>query len=460
MSWCFSATIGPMSLAVRLSQRDEESAPTPPSRGRPKSTTAFTRSLRFADILPPGTTIAQVDPEAVVEELARLSRELFAESRVKTSQVEWGTLAFAGRPQAIPLDIIQCGWGHPRWGSSETGVAFPLGKRLEQALPFVLLFQSTAEAASWNVERFAPVSHIGADGKLAEHPDLECDAVLTVEASEAIVGWWSEPDAALTSPPRSGSNLKPAVPSASRTGRDLLIGSLRPGTLPLAWPGWGSTVDGLASPYGILQRLHRLLDNEAANELYLAERFRKPRATDGDRTSGAKATASRRKTAAGNSPTEESGRVGPHEGLRTRVRSIHDLIAAAEGGNRLARSLLLDAATVLGWAIAQSLVLLPAGRVVLSGDLFHGDDGNVLSPLLQTLRDELRDANVVVPQVVLEPPLPGGLAEAAIRRIAAVHQERGANPGRPRTELFDVSPDAKTGYLRLSDPSDFADDSD
>ncbi len=253
--------------------------------------------------------------------------------------------------------------------------------------------------------------------------------MLTVEASEAIVGWWSEPDHTSASPRHSPSNQRPRLPSASRRGRDLLIGSLRPGTLPLAWPGWGLTVDGLASPYGILQRLHRLLDNEAANERYLAERFRKPRGNEGNGASATKAT---------HVPTQHRAgrcRCGTTRACRTARRtagtgrSIHDLMAAAEDGNRLARSLLLDAATVLGWAISQSLMLLPAGRVVLSGDLFHGDDANVLSPLLQTLRDELRTAHVAMPQVVLEPPLPGGLAEGAIRRVSAVHRERGANPG-------------------------------
>ncbi len=89
---------------------------------------------------------------------------------MKASQVEWGTLAFAGRTHANPVDILQCGWGHPRWGMSETGVAFPLGKLLEKTLPFALLIQSTAQAASWNVERFAPLVHSGAGGKPTERP--------------------------------------------------------------------------------------------------------------------------------------------------------------------------------------------------------------------------------------------------------------------------------------------------
>lgn len=436
MNWLFSASIGPDSLGVRLRPEDAPSDGKPtPSAGSTSHATAFTRTLRFADILAPGIDISAAEPESVLEELARLTEELFAEARVKRNRVEWGVLAFAGNCEVIPGRRMHCGWGHPGWSLLDCGKFFGGRSGLLETSSCLYLI-STPETLAWNDQRFLRPGE-GTRHEI-EHPEW-IDSILMIEASEAIVGWRADPHRGAKPSPALGPGQVPQRGGAGhRRGAVVPLGSMRPGTLPLAWPGWGATIDGLASPHGLLQRLSRILDDEAANEQFLAERFRKSRAPIDATASG------------------QTIRGGAHSHLRERVRSFGDLVEVAQTGERLTRSLLLDAATVFAWALAQVLVLSPTDRVVLSGELFRGDESLFLGPMRRILRDELRSLKVREPDIVIEPPLPGGLLEGAIRRVLAVRHAGRETP----TRRIVTTDSGETTYPHFSDTSDSADDTD
>jgi hypothetical protein len=435
MNWLYSASIGPESLGVRLRPDDTPTEAKPTKRTR-SSSTAFTRTLRFADILAPGVDIAAAEPESVLEELARLTKELLAEARVKRNQIDWGVVAFAGNCGTQTATTLHCGWGHPRWTLLDWSELFENHTHLLEAIPCTLLV-STAETLAWNDQRFLRPGE-GARNKV-EYPEW-IDSILMIEASEAIVGWRADPYRAPAKPvARRPGQAPPDACAGNRQGSVVSLGSMRPGTLPLAWPGWGATVDGLASPHGILKRLGRILDDEAANEKFLAERFRKSRGPKEPPTT-----------------TGKTGRGGAHSHLRERVRTFGDLVEVAESGERLTRSLLLDAATVFAWGLAQVLVLSQTDRVVLSGELFRGDESLFLGPMRQILSDELRSLNVREPDIVVEPPLPGGLLEGAIRRVLAVQEAPSGGPARGIV----ATTSGETTYLHFRDAGDSDDDTD
>jgi glucokinase len=139
----------------------------------------------------------------------------------------------------------------------------------------------------------------------------------------------------------------------------LEIGHLRPGNPPRHVSCRATTVESVASGFGIKERARRVIADWESTSLFVESRFE-----------------------ASTLPPDRGDQIErgefhhPHERFATLLKlADHQpakitarLVAqAAAQGDRLCRELLSDATEALGWAVAQAVTLLNPARVVIGG---------------------------------------------------------------------------------------------
>jgi glucokinase len=134
----------------------------------------------------------------------------------------------------------------------------------------------------------------------------------------------------------------------------LEIGHLRPGQPPRHVSAGGSSVESIASGFGIEDRARRSIAEWAAATELVNSRF-----------------------AAADAESKDAGNERPYPERFARLMRLaegdpHRVTArivaqAAAQGDRLSRELLSDATDTLGWALAQAITLINPARIVIGG---------------------------------------------------------------------------------------------
>ncbi len=148
------------------------------------------------------------------------------------------------------------------------------------------------------------------------------------------------------------------------------IGHLRPGNLPQHLPFPGTTVEDVASGFGITERARQAIDGFRASEKFAAAQFTSQSAeVFSDHPDGAPAT--RLLELAENDP----------ELITTKL-----IAQAGSDGDHFCRGLINDAAETLGWAIAQAVTLINPARVVVGGGVSLMSESLFLEPVREAFR--------------------------------------------------------------------------
>ncbi|MCY2966182.1 MAG: ROK family protein, partial [Planctomycetota bacterium] len=156
----------------------------------------------------------------------------------------------------------------------------------------------------------------------------------------------------------------------------LEIGHLRPGYIPAHVPLPGTTVESIASGFGITDRARRIVQNpELANDYQAPHPSRLIELCKGDPAL-----------------------------INTQL-----IAQAARAGDRLCLGLLNDAIDTMGWALAQAITLINPARIVIGGGVSLMGEKEFLSPVRRACR-----RNCFPPFVDLAEIVPAALEEEVV----------------------------------------------
>lgn len=193
------------------------------------------------------------------------------------------------------------------------------------------------------------------------------------------------------------------------------IGHLRPGNRPLHVPTPGSTVEGLASGFGIEARArHAITEWQEALQL-IETRFESEDAENSPRAT---------RIAQGNfnrSNERLSTLLKLAQGDPARI-TTRLIVQAATQGDRLSRELLEDATDTLGWAVAQAVTILNPARVIIGGGVSLAGLDLFFEPVRRACRAEVfkpfADIAEIVPALLGEEVVVHGALALAAREWA------------------------------------------
>ncbi len=168
------------------------------------------------------------------------------------------------------------------------------------------------------------------------------------------------------------------------------IGHLRPGHLPKHLPYPGTTVEQIASGFGITERARQAVADRAAAASFAAAHHGSP-AADAFTTPAPESPASPLMELAGDDPGQ----------ITTKL-----IATAAEAGDPYCRGLLNDATGTLGWAVAQVITLINPARIVIGGGVSLMGDALFFDPVRAAARRHVfgpfADAAEIVPAALGE----------------------------------------------------------
>ncbi len=150
------------------------------------------------------------------------------------------------------------------------------------------------------------------------------------------------------------------------------IGHLRPGNLPKHLPYPGTTVEDIASGFGITQRARQAILDREAVETFAAAQYGEQSCPFCGRFPNAPAT--KVLQLAGNDP----------EQITTKQIAI-----AATSGDPFCRGLIADATETLGWAVAQAITLINPARIVIGGGVSLMGEELFFSPVRAACREHV-----------------------------------------------------------------------
>lgn len=157
------------------------------------------------------------------------------------------------------------------------------------------------------------------------------------------------------------------------------IGHLRPHHLPLHVSSQGTTVESIASGFGIEERARRVIADWESTSLFVESRFQAGPAPD---------RAAQMQRGEFGFPNERFSillKLAERDPSKITTRLIAQ---AAAKGDRLSRELLSDATDTLGWALAQAITLLNPARIVIGGGVSLIGQDLFFEPLRRACRAE------------------------------------------------------------------------
>jgi glucokinase len=165
----------------------------------------------------------------------------------------------------------------------------------------------------------------------------------------------------------------------------LEIGHLRPGQPARHVSPGGSSVESIASGFGIEDRARRAIAEwDAATEL-VSRRFA---AADATATEGQAAQPAEQSAGSPRYPERFATLMKLAEGNTGRVTTRMIAQPAAQG-DRLSRELLSDATETLGWALAQAITLINPARIVIGGGVSLIGQEQFFEPVREACRAEV-----------------------------------------------------------------------
>ncbi|QDT51954.1 Glucokinase [Symmachiella dynata] len=171
------------------------------------------------------------------------------------------------------------------------------------------------------------------------------------------------------------------------------IGHLRPGNVPRHLPYPGTTVEQIASGFGITQRARQAIADHTAAASFAAA-HRTAAAPEMIAQAEPSAPASRLLELTGNDPEK--------------ITTKH-IATAAAAGDPFCRGLLNDATDTLGWAIAQVVTLVNPARIVIGGGVSLMGDTLFFEPVGAAYRKHVFAPFADVAQIV-----PAALGEEVV----------------------------------------------
>jgi glucokinase len=194
------------------------------------------------------------------------------------------------------------------------------------------------------------------------------------------------------------------------------IGHLRPGNSPRHIAAAGSSVESIASGFGIEERARRSIV-----EWYDAAARVEGRLTSAEAKAG--------QIEARRSPDHCATLLGLVEGDVNRL-TTRLITQAALQGDRLSRELLKDATDTLGWALAQAIALVNPARIVVGGGVSLLGQELFFEPVRQACRSAVFTPFADVAEIV-----PAGLGEEVVVH-GAVALARAAFHHEPALKAF------------------------
>jgi glucokinase len=200
------------------------------------------------------------------------------------------------------------------------------------------------------------------------------------------------------------------------------IGHLRPGHAPRHVSLAGSSVESIASGFGLEDRARRTIAEWEAATVLVESRFTSPDAAAEPGTAASPSGVRR-------FPERFATLMKLANGDRDRITARLIAQAAAEG-DRLSRELLSDATDTLGWALAQAITLVNPARIVIGGGVSLIGQDYFFEPIRQVCKAEVFPPFACIAEIV-----PAALGEEVVIH-GALALARAAFPHEPGLKAF------------------------